>query len=192
MDIRSALKEQYHAGLAMLVDCIERCPDDLWNAPNPPVAVAPDPRNPEWNGCERQFWRIAFHAVYFTHLYLGQGEDAFQPPPANLAVRRRDFEGMWAKPWPLEPFELAPGTPACTPGEIVEYIRFVDSLIDPTIDGLDLDSPNSGIPWYKDFPKLSHELLTLRHLQGHIGQLSELLMLRGIDTDWVSRSQGLG
>lgn len=192
MEVRDAFKEQYHAGLAMLVECIERCPDDLWSAPNPLTPTTSDPKNPEWNGLERSFWRIAFHNIYFTHLYLAQGEDAFQPPPSNLAVRREEFDGMWHKPWALEPYEFAPGTKPCTQGEIIEYIKFVDSLIDTTIDGLDLDSPESGIRWYKDFPKLSHELLNLRHLQGHVGQLSELLMLRGIDTDWVSRSKGLG
>jgi hypothetical protein len=36
--------------------------------------------------------------------------------------------------------------------------------------------------------KLSHQILNLRHLQGHVGQLSELLMARGIDIDWVSKA----
>jgi hypothetical protein len=40
--------------------------------------------------------------------------------------------------------------------------------------------------------KLSHELMNLRHTQGHVGQLSELLMARGIDTGWVARSGGGG
>jgi hypothetical protein len=35
--------------------------------------------------------------------------------------------------------------------------------------------------------KLSHQIMNVRHIQGHVGQLSELLMQRGIDTDWVSR-----
>lgn len=39
--------------------------------------------------------------------------------------------------------------------------------------------------------KLSHELMNLRHTQGHVGQLSELLMARGIDTDWISKSDGM-
>ncbi len=40
--------------------------------------------------------------------------------------------------------------------------------------------------------KLSHQLMNLRHRQGHIGQLSELLMARGIDTDWVAKSDWAG
>jgi len=28
--VRASLKRQYHAGLGMLRDAIEACPDDLW------------------------------------------------------------------------------------------------------------------------------------------------------------------
>ena len=31
---------------------------------------------------------------------------------------------------------------------------------------------------------LARHLMTLRHLQGHVGQLSELWLARGIDVDW--------
>jgi hypothetical protein len=39
--------------------------------------------------------------------------------------------------------------------------------------------------------KLSHELMNLRHIQGHVGQLSELLMVAGIDTRWIARAAHL-
>ncbi len=177
MDVRAALKEQYHAGLAMLAECVEKCPDDLWTSPSR--------RDDDGDRfCIRSFWRIAFHTVYFTHLYLGQNEDAFQPWPGR---RKGYYEGMWQKPWDIEPYEFPENAEPSSKQELLDYIAFVDGILDPTIDGLGLDSAESGIRWYKDFPKLSHELLTLRHLQGHVGQLSELLMARGIDTDWVSR-----
>ena len=47
MELRTALKEQYHAGLTMLRQCVEQCPDDLWTSGAHP----------------RPFWRIAFHAA---------------------------------------------------------------------------------------------------------------------------------
>ena len=65
-------------------------------------------------------------------------------------------------------------------------------MVDPTVDQLNLDSDETGFSWYKNMSKLSHQLMSLRHLQGHVGQLSELLMARGIDTDWVARSGGRG
>ena len=65
-------------------------------------------------------------------------------------------------------------------------------MIDPTVDQLDLASDETGFSWYKNMSKLSHQLMNLRHMQGHVGQLSELLMARGIDTDWVAQVRRAG
>ncbi|MBV6457986.1 MAG: hypothetical protein HONBIEJF_01107 [Fimbriimonadaceae bacterium] len=185
MNLREELKFQYHSGLEMLTECIRRCPEDLWIAPNPPNPVAASPDNPDWNGVERPFWRIAFHNVYFTHLYLGQNEAAFMPPPAALTVRSRpDFEAMWHAPWALEPYELVTAAHPVSRDELLEYLHFVDGLVDATVDGLDLEHPASGFELYPGFTKIGHQLLNLRHLMGHVGQLSELLMLRGTDIEW--------
>src|SRR5580658_6594217 len=81
MNIKSALKGQYHAGLAMLRQCVERCPADVWTSGTHP----------------RTFWRIAYHAIFYTHLYLGQNEQAFRQ-----WEKHRDCGGLWAEP-PVEP-----------------------------------------------------------------------------------------
>jgi hypothetical protein len=171
MDLRAALKEQYHAGLAMLRQCVEQCPGDLWTSGTHP----------------RRVWRIAFHAAFFTQLYLGQNEAAYQPWPD----RREDSHGRWGDPANLEPYELPAEFEAYQRKEMLEYIAFIDALINPTLDALDLDAAETGFSWYKNMSKLSHELMNLRHLQGHVGQLSELLMARGIDTDWIARAGDL-
>ena len=173
IELRAALQEQYHAGLAMLADCVEKCPDSLWLHGEHP----------------RPFWRIAFHAAFFTHLYLGQNEEAFQPwpdRPGDIHPR------LWEAPADMEPYELAEEAEPYTQADMLAYIRYVDGLVDQTVEGLDLSSRETGFSWYGKMSKLSHQLLNLRHIQGHVGQLSELLMARGIDTDWVSRSNGLG
>jgi hypothetical protein len=166
--LRQALKEQYHAGLAMLADCVAKCPDDQWTAGTHP----------------RTFWRIAFHAAYFAHLYLGQSLAVYRPWPG----RPNGCRELWQEPWQLEPCDLPEEFAPYTKNQILDYIAYVDSIIDPTVDTLDLDAQETGIPWYSNMSKLSHELLNLRHLQGHVGQLSELLMARGIDTDWISKA----
>ena len=176
MDIKTALKEQYHAGLKMLEECVEKCPDDLWSAAAP---VEKD----EDRICIRSYWRIVFHAAFFTHLYLAQKITDFQPYPNG----RPEHETMWHEPWPLEPYEMPEDTRPYTKDEILSYLKWLHSIIDPTVDGLDLDSDETGIPWYKNMSKMSHEIMNVRHIQGHVGQLSELLMQRGIDTSWVSR-----
>lgn len=172
MELREALKEQYHAGLAMLADCVEKCPEQAWLAGEYP----------------RLFWRIAFHAAFFTQLYLGQNEAALQPWPGRKADAH---PGLWEEPWDKEPYSLPEDAEIYGRDQLLEYIRFVDELVDPTVDHLDLDTHETGFSWYKNMSKLSHQFLNLRHLQGHVGQLSELLMARGIDTDWISKSSGL-
>ncbi len=172
MELREALKEQYHAGLAMLAECVEKCPEGVWI----------DGENP------RTSWRIAFHTAFFTHLYLGQNEEAFEPWPGG---REGIHHRLWREPWDVEPSELPEGAERYGRNEILEYIRFVDALVDRTVDALDLASEETGFSWYKNMSKLSHQLMNLRHLQGHVGQLSELLMAQGIDTGWVARSGGL-
>ena len=173
MELRQALKEQYHAGLAMLAECVEKCPESMWLEGEHP----------------RTFWRIAFHAAFFTHLYLGQNERAFQPWPGR---REGIHHRLWEQPAYVEPYELPEGVASYGRSEIIDYIRFVDALIDPTVDQLDLDADETGFSWYPGMSKLSHELMNLRHIQGHVGQLSELLMAQGIDPDWVARSGGRG
>lgn len=166
MEIREAMIEQYLAGLAMMRQCIERCPPGLWTSGKHP----------------RQFWRIAFHGIFFTHLYLGQTEQDFIPWP----TRRNLSTDLWDNPGEVEPYELPEEEPPHTQQEMTDYLDYVASLIRPTGEALDLDTPESGFGWYKNISKLSHQLLNIRHLQGHVGQLSELLMMHDIDIDWIS------
>ena len=168
MDLKQALKEQYHAGLAMLGECVARCPDDLWESGEHPRFV----------------WRIALHAAFFGHVYLVQNEAAYSPWPDRP---RGLHEEMWRDPAHVEPFELPESAEALTRGEVLKYIAYVDGIVDSTLDALDLDTDESGYRWYPSTSKLSHELMNIRHIQGHVGQLSELLMARGIDIEWVGK-----
>ena len=151
----------------MLADCVDKCPDDLWTSGKHP----------------RPFWRIAFHAAYYTHLYLGQNEAAYEPWPD----RADGCPELWQSPRDVEPYELPEDFAPYTKTQVLNYLAFVDGLIDPTVSSLDLAAQETGISWYKNMTKLSHQLMNLRHLQGHVGQLSELLMARAIDTKWVGK-----
>ena len=103
----------------------------------------------------------------------------FKPPPAGLDDTRKAID--------VEPYELPEGVAPLTQHEVRDYIAYVRGLIDSTVDTLDLDSQATGFSWYPNMTKLSHELMNLRHIQGHVGQLSELLMAKGIDIDWIAR-----
>ena len=95
---------------------------------------------------------------------------------------------LWQKPLRVEPYELPEDFAPYTKKQILNYIVYVDSLIDTTVDSLDLNATETGFVWYKNMSKLSHELMNLRHLQGHVGQLSELLMAQDIDIEWIGKS----
>src|SRR5438552_8813628 len=62
--LRSALKSQYHATLAMLRTAIRRYHDDLWTARS-------DNAHP--------FWPIAYHTLFYTNLYLQPNNRVFRP-----------------------------------------------------------------------------------------------------------------
>lgn len=164
MDLKRALTGQFRAGLAMLRECVELCPDDLWSA-----TVDKPPRT---------FWQIVYHTAFYTHLYLSPDFDEFKAWDRHVrhAVMTFADEGQ----------ELPPEGTVYTRGDLLEYIHLLSERMAGAIDLLDLESQESGSDWYPNFPKLDHVLLTLRHLGVHVGQLQELLFARGIDPDWVS------
>jgi hypothetical protein len=156
--IREALAGQYGAALKMLRQAIERCPDDLWASGKQP----------------RTFWRIAYHAIFYADLYLRQNVAEFKPWTHN----EDDARDLW---------DGRPETVPYPKAELLDYIDRLQAEGPTVIDSLDLETTDPGFHWYKNISKLEHEILNIRHIQGHVGQLSELLMLHGIDTDWVSR-----
>lgn len=164
MELKQALKEQLRASLAMLTQCVERCPDDLWLTGDYP----------------RYYWRIAFHSIFFTHVGIAQGEASYVPWPG----RPDKHDAMFLDPATIEPYELPDGAEPFTKAETLAFIAHVDSILDESIDGLDLETDETGFRWYPQMSKMSNLLMNLRHNEGHVGQLSELLMARGIDIDW--------
>jgi hypothetical protein len=153
--LRRVLKSQYRAAVGMLREAIERCPDDLWTATTYP--------NP--------FWRVAYHALYYTHLYL-------HPSDADFKARRKageEYRYMAGLPSPsqrrknAEPFSKA---------DVLEYATFCLAVIGPAVDCLDLDAPKSGFWWYR-MSKLEHQIVNIRHAQHHAAQLIDRLATAG-------------
>ena len=164
VELKRALVGQFRAGLAMLRECVEICPDDLW-----PATLDKPPRT---------FWRIAYHATFYTHFYLCQNGSLFTPWERHVAHAAMTFAD--------KDEDLPPEGTLFAQSDLLEYIDVLSGRMEHIVDALDLDSPESGFPWYPNFPKLDHVLLTLRHLGVHVGQLQELLYARGIEPDWVS------
>lgn len=141
----------------MVRTAIESCPDELWNAGNG----------------QRQFWRLAYHVLYFTHLYLEVREETFEPW-LKIPEGIDDWEAFDTR---LEPF---------TKAELLGYCDHLDGTVSAKLAVIDLDSPESGFNWYH-IPKLDHQILNIRHVQEHAGQLRDRLLEHGVDQDWVGR-----
>ncbi len=168
MDVQAALKGQYHAALAMLHQEIERCPEDLWVSGQHP----------------RNYWRIVYHTLFYTHLYLMPTVDDFVPWRLN----RQHSECLYELD--EDSNEMPPEDPPYSREELLEYCQMVDALVDPGVDRLDLDATTCGIPWY-NMSKLEHQMLNIRHAQGHVGQLSELCLAAGVDLDWAGSRKAM-
>jgi hypothetical protein len=156
MDIRSALKRQYHAALKTLRIAIEKCPDEMWNDPADGKA---------------RFWRVAYHALFFTHFYGQQSPQVHRP----WARYREHAEHLSTD----NLHDLVPKS------ELLEYWDFTDTQVDANVDKLDLDAKQCGFPWYK-MPTLDHQIVNIRHIQHHAACLAKRLRRgKGIEVDWV-------
>jgi hypothetical protein len=164
--LRSVLKSQYPASLAMLGEAIQRCPDEVWSSTNHMNA----------------FWQIAYHALFFTHLYMQRDEAAFRP--------REDHQGSVQHPdgiaGPPDPNSSLPLIPKpYTKAQVMEYWTFCDQMIDDAVDKVDLESSQSGFSWYR-MSKLEHQFVNLRHIQHHAAQLADRLRsAAGVGIKWV-------
>src|SRR6516165_5425320 len=119
MDVRSALKSQYHAALKTLRAAIEKTPDAMWN--NSADGCAP-------------FWRVAYHTLFYTHFYLQQDQEAFSPWARHRDEAQFLSSISWENdrpPKPCEPF---------TRNDILEYWCVCDEMIDAGVDALDLSA----------------------------------------------------
>jgi hypothetical protein len=168
--LRTILKSQYHAALAMLHESIEKCPDELWFSKEPANA----------------FWQIAYHALFFVHMYLKANESAFRP----WEHQQSNVQHPDGIPGRVDPNSNLPLIPdPYTKEQVLAYWSFCDQMIDSAVDALDLDSPNSGFSWYK-VSKLEHQIVNIRHIEHHMAQLADRLRsFNGVGVKWVgSRS----
>ena len=151
MDYLRMIRSQYLASLEMLKLTIEKCPDVLWD----------DPAD------KNKFWHVAYHALFYTHLYLQPTEQDFRPWGK---YRRAHDLSQAADPYSKE--------------EVLEYLAFCQQQVEEKVPQLNLDA-ESGFYWLA-FDKAELQIYNIRHLQQHSGELMERLGSRaGIDVDWV-------
>jgi hypothetical protein len=155
-DLRSALISQYHAALEMLRQTVAQCPDSLW--------LSTTLRN--------QFWRVAYHALFYTHMYVQPTHTDFVRWPKH----RDEVEST--------PEVERPNAAPYHQQDILDYLEFCVAEVQTRVAKMDFTA-DSGFPWYQ-CNKLEMQIISIRHLQLHAGELSEQLSDKtGIEIKWV-------
>ena len=90
MSSNDVIRSQYLAALEMLKQAVIQCPDSLWAD----------------RKYKNEFWHIAYHALFYTHLYL-------QPAGGDFVAWTKHKDGY---------HELNPGKEPYSRSEILEYV----------------------------------------------------------------------
>jgi len=169
--LRTVLKSQYHASLAMLRQAIEKCPEDLWYDAEQPNA----------------FWQLAYHTLFFAHLYLQPNAAAFQP----WKNQRRNVQNEDCLTRPPDPNSNLPLLPdPYSREQVLEYWDVCDAMVDSAVDAFDPLNPESGFSWYR-VSKLEHQIVNIRHIQHGAAHLAaRLRATRDVGLDWVGAGRG--
>lgn len=160
------IARQFAAAIQMLRLAIEACPEELW-----------DDRSEG-----SPFWHLAYHALFYTDLYLSTDEKAFQPMPFHEA--KTHF-----LPGDYQQFAGIVGTPetAYRRERLLEYADHCLGKLEVTFGALtdERTRERCGFWWYE--LNVGEFLLNnLRHAQHHAGQLALLLRRRAeIGIDWL-------
>jgi hypothetical protein len=163
MTIKEIIKSQYYAVLEMLKLAIAECPEHLWQNADYKVP----------------FWHIAYHTLFFAHLYLHRSEDDFVPwEKHNQAYISLASSGE--KGETLEPFRK---------DELLAYHALCCEQVEEKVNSLDLET-ESGFDWLP-FDKFELQIYNIRHIQQHTGELYERLgASEGIELAWVGMKHG--
>jgi hypothetical protein len=163
MDYKNAIRSQYHAALEMLKQAIARCPESLWDNP----------------GDKIRFWHVAYHALFYTHLYLQNSEKEFVP----WVKHRNQSQFLGRLPWP--PHDKPEIGEPYSREDILSYLEVCQEQVEERVASVNLEA-ESGFSWLP-FSKMELQIYNIRHIQQHAGELMERLGTQAnIEIDWVA------
>ncbi len=108
----------------MLKQAIAKCPESIWDDP----------------GDKTSFWRIAYHALFYAHLYLQRTEQEFRP----WVKHREDYQFLGPLPWPPHRRPVI-GEPF-TQEDLLAYVDVCQQQVDEKTRQLEPDA-DSGFAW---------------------------------------------
>ena len=158
MNIQEVIQSQYLASLAMMKEAIELCPAEMWDD----------------RAVKNRFWQVAFHGLFYVHLYLQPKETDF--------VRWEKHQPHYDDIGQLDDKE------PCSQADMLEYLVLVEEEVKRVVPMLDWEA-DSGFYWVP-LNKLELQFYSMRHLMGHVGELSERLWAQaGAEVGWVGKAQ---
>jgi hypothetical protein len=161
INTKDILISQYLAALEMLKECIEKCPEIMWNNPLD----------------KNKFWHVVYHALFYTHLYLQDSEKTFTPWKNHQEAYRR----LGKNPDTSQQVEeLIPVNKA----SMLTFLSFCQQQVRDILPEKNLEIA-SGFFWLP-FSSLELQIYSIRHIQQHVGELMERLGSQAeIDLLWV-------
>lgn len=161
--LKQLLASQFEASLCTLAHAVERCPEELWNAP---VAKYP-------------FCQVAFHTLFFTDVYLGINPESLKQQPFHLANAALfgDYEQMLERE-PVAVYDRP---------QISGYLKFCRSKANEVIAVESAESLAAPAQFpRRNFSRAELHVYNIRHIQHHAAQLILRLRLDSeIDVPWI-------
>jgi hypothetical protein len=157
---KRALRGQFGAAVETLQRAIEACPETLWGQ----------------RDAKPEYWRVAYHTLFFLDLYMRDSPEGFAPPPPFTLD-----EGDPDAPDPPQPYSKR---------DLQQYLRRLRVQARESIDSLSDDraAERCGFHWVEG-SVLELYLYNLRHVQHHAAQLNLLLRQNvGSAPKWVRRA----
>ncbi|MCB0667312.1 MAG: DinB family protein [Saprospiraceae bacterium] len=120
-------------------------------------------------------WQMVYHALFFMDLYLYPHLDDCK----SWEGHRKGYQDFERKD--LDPY---------TKPEVLQFLSYIDNRLESAVNGIDLNAPECGFYWYK-VNKLEHQLVNLKHLQHHLGQLQDRIRNeQGEGIGWIRDGSG--
>ena len=124
---------------------------------------------------KNRFWQVVYHGLFFIHFYLQPTEADFVP----WEKHEPHYDGMGLTADANEP---------CSQADMLDYLALVEEEVRRIVPTLDLEA-ESGFHWLP-FNKLELQFYSMRHLMGHVGELSERLWVQaGVEVAWVGKGR---
>jgi len=162
-ELIKALESQYDATLRMLENSIKDCPDSLWQD----------------SSYTNKYWHIAFHTLFYTHLYLFDSEHDFEAWEKH--IEQYEYLNYVSESHPTD-------KAIYSQQDLLEYLAVCKQKLEGYLSTVSF-SEASGFSWLK-FNKLELHLYNIRHAQHHTGQLGDRLReAEGQNLRWIGKAK---